>query len=398
MTLEPTRARPRSDGRPIRVLAVDHTAGVGPFRKKFEALAAYPDVDLTVLAPARWIELHAVVEPPRSGRGYDIATGRVGFPGYANRGFYWTGLAGAIAGARPDILDLYEEPFSLFFLQCAILGRLLAPRARIVFHTSDSLSWDYRYPYRPSWLYAAIQRYAHRVSDLAFTINEVSGEILRSKGYDRPIRQLFHGIDPEEFKPSCAAVLRRELGLEGPVVGYVGRLTRWKGVHVLIDAVATLDPPPALLILGSGEERDALETRAGERGIAATTRFVSGVPHGDVPPYLNAIDIMVLPSIRSQWSNESFGRVLVEAMACAVPVVGTTCGSMDLVLGDAGVIVPEGDPGALASELGRLLANEPARRALADRGRRRALERYTWTRFAEIVRDTYFELVGRGES
>ena len=116
-----------------------------------------------------------------------------------------------------------------------------------------------------------------------------------------------------------------------------------------------------------------------------------------MPLYLNAMDVMVLPSIRSQTFNEPFGRVLVEAMACGVPIVGTTCGSMRLVLGDAGVIVPDGDAEALGKAVGDLLADPEARARLATLGRERALERYTWDRFAEIVRDGYGQVLrGRG--
>ena len=205
----------------IRVLAVDHTLGVAPFRKKFEAIAAYEDVDLTVLAPAVWMENYHSIVPPETGHGYAIRTGRVIFPGYNNRAFFITGLAESIRAVRPHIVDLYEEAFSLFLLQTGMLARVLAPDAKIIFHSSDSLSWDNRYPYRPSWMYAAVQQYSHRVGHYAFTINEIAGEILRSKGYTGPITRVFHGIDENEFSPMDASALRPESdpvsgGLQSP--------------------------------------------------------------------------------------------------------------------------------------------------------------------------------------
>lgn len=385
--------RRRDGGRRARVLAVDHTVGVAPFRKKFEALASFDDIELTVLAPTRWIENYRVVEAPKRGEGFRVIPGRVVFPGYNNRSFYVTGLARALLDTRPDIVDLYEEAFSLFFLQSAVLARLLAPHAKIVFHASDSLSWGNRYPYRPSWLYASIQRYAHRVASAAFTINDVAREILESKGFERPVWRAFHGIDESEFRPTDASGLRAKLGLEGPVVGYLGRLIAKKGVNVLVEAVSSMRPAPELLIVGDGERRQALEALARERGIEAKTRFVPAVPHEEVPLYLNAMDVVVLPSIRSRAFNEPFGRVLVEAMACGIPVVGTTCGSMGLVLGDAGVIVPEGDAAALARAVEGLLADPGRRRELSRLGRARVLEHYTWRRFAEIVHAGYQEIL-----
>ncbi|MCD4690742.1 glycosyltransferase [bacterium] len=386
-------ARQLARGERIRVLAVDHTVAIAPFRKKFEAIAQHDDIELTVLAPAVWRENYRSIVPPDTGRGYAIRTGKVIFPGYNNRAFFITGLAEALRAVRPHVLDLYEEAFSLFLLQSAVLARVLAPEARIIFHSSDSLSWDNRYPYRPSWVYASIQRYVHRVGCQAFTINEIAGEILRSKGYEGPITRVFHGVDEAEFRPMDATSLRSELGLEGPVVGYVGRLTYKKGVDVLLRAVAGLTDPPELVIIGDGEEKQHLEQLAEASGIGRSTHFITGVTHEQVPLYLSAFDVMVLPSIRSAKFNEPFGRVLVEAMACGVPVIGTTCGSMELVLGDAGLIVPDNDVDSLRTQLAALLSDRGLMGALSRKGRQRVLDLYTWPRFADMIHQGYLDVL-----
>jgi len=380
--------------RPVRVLAVDHTAGVSTFRKKFDPIAGSDVVDLAVLAPQNWIESGAPVAAPTSVNGYALYTGRTIFPGYENRGFFVTGLARALREWRPDVLDLYEEPFSLFCLQATSLSLALAPDAKTIFHTSDSLSWEYRYPYRPSFLYASIQRLTHARADCAVTINETAAEILRSKGFEKPIRRGFHGVDEDEFRPRDATDLRGELGVAGPVVGYVGRLMPAKGVHVLIEAFAALDGTPWLLIVGTGDERDTLERLAADLDVRERVVFAGNVAHSEVPRYLSAMDLMVLPSLKTKRFNEPFGRVLVEAMACGVPVIGTTCGSIDLVVGDAGIIVPENEVGTLAAKIELVLGNHALREGLSRAGRERVLERYTWTRFGEMMLGIYAELQG----
>jgi len=106
-----------TDGR-IRVLAVDHTAGIATVRRKFAALAAYPEIDLTVLAPSRWIEnYHEVRAHPGEGDAYRLAIGDVGWPGYENRAFFRAGLGSAIRTSRPHVIHLWEEPFSVISLQ-----------------------------------------------------------------------------------------------------------------------------------------------------------------------------------------------------------------------------------------------------------------------------------------
>jgi len=202
-----------------------------------------------------------------------------------------------------------------------------------------------------------------------------------------------NGIDEEEFRPMDATDLRGELGLTGPVVGYVGRLTYKKGVDVLVRAVAGLPDPPQLLIIGDGEEKRNLEELAERSGIGGSTRFITGVAHEQVPLYLSAFDVMVLPSIKSSKFNEPFGRVLVEAMACGVPVIGTTCGSMGLVLGEAGLIVQDNDVEALRDRLGALLSDPGLMHELSKRGRKRALDVYTWPRFAELIHQGYLDVL-----
>jgi len=184
----------------VRVLIVDHTAGITPFRRKFAALAARPGIGLTVLAPDRWVENYREVRAkPVLENGYRLLTGSVVWPGYENRGFFVSGIAPALRASRPDLIHLWEEPFSLIALEALFLRRRLAPRAIAVFSTSDNLSFGFRYPYRGSWLYARIERMAHQDCAAALAINQRVVENLRSKGFSKPIEILPHGVTLEAY-------------------------------------------------------------------------------------------------------------------------------------------------------------------------------------------------------
>jgi glycosyltransferase involved in cell wall biosynthesis len=104
----------------------------------------------------------------------------------------------------------------------------------------------------------------------------------------------------------------------------------------------------------------------------------TGVPHDDVPAWLSAMDVLSAPSWTTKRWREQFGRMLVEAMACGVTVVASNSGEMPFVVGDAGVIVTEGDDAAWANAIERLVADPGERRALAARGLARARARYAW--------------------
>ena len=117
------------------------------------------------------------------------------------------------------------------------------------------------------------------------------------------------------------------------------------------------------------------------------------IPSGDMPHHLNGLDVLVLPSVsRPNW-KEQFGRVLVEAMACGTPVVGSRSGEIPNVIGDAGLLFPEGDVAGLARQLARLQGNADLRQEMAERGRQRVLECFTQARIAAETYRVYEDLL-----
>jgi glycosyltransferase involved in cell wall biosynthesis len=386
--------------RPMRVLAVDHTAGVPPFRKKFQALARYPGVDLTVLAPKRWVENYRIVKAsPDDATGYRMRTGSVVWPGYENRAFFRSGLGASIRDVRPDILHLWEEPFSVITLQALAQATLWAPRAKILFFSSDNLSRNFRYSYRPSWFYAGVERLAHRRCAAGTAVSQEVAGVLSAKGFRKPLAVIPHGVELADYPPepgSAEEIGRRaprvevieRLGLEPPVVGYVGRLLRQKGIDLLLRAVST-SSAVSLAILGDGPEREPLEVLAKQLGIAERTRFLPALPHGGVAGALACLEVLVLPSRTTRKWKEQFGRVLIEGMAAGCVVIGSSSGAIPEVLGDAGIVFREDDPADLARALERSLSDSGLAARLRSLGRRRVRERYTWDAVAARVMEVY---------
>ena len=383
-------------GWPIRVLAVDHTAGVAPYRRRHAAIAAHPGIELTVLAPDRWVENYATVRVdarrPVAVDGYRLRSGSVVWPGYENRGFFTSGLAGAFRDARPDILHLWEEPFSLIALQALWLRRRLAPASVAIFTSADNVSLGFRYVYRPAWLYARIERYAHRECAAGVAISEEVAAVLRDKGYRGALEVLPLGLD------LAAYPARDNSSRPSPVIGYVGRLTPQKGVDVLLRAVAALPSradgtTPSLLIVGDGPAKRSLEALAGSLGLSNRVRFRSAVPHDAVPEILRGIDILVLPSRTLPTVKEQFGRVLIEGMAAGCVVIGSSSGAIGDVIGDAGLVFPEEDASALAAALTRALEEPGLAASFRERGRARVAAHYTWDAIAERIVRLYRHLL-----
>ena len=376
---------PPTDPERIRVLFIDHTAGVVPFQRKFDAVAARPEIELTVLGPDRWVENFRPVRLRAEDRPrYRLRVGPVVWPGYENRGFFRSGISGAIRASRPHLIHLWEEPFSLIALQSVWARDWVAPAVPVIFSSSDDLSFGFRYPYRPSWLYARIERHIHERSAGGIVINPQVTEVLRSKGFSGPLEQIPHGLDLGPYEATGPRLSDRGEGNAGRAltIGYVGRLLRQKGVDLLIRAYTQLEHDaaarPRLVIVGSGPEEAALRDLASRLGLDDRVSIRPGVPHEDVPALLHEIDILVLPSRRVPGWQEQFGRILIEGMAAGCAVVGSNCGAIPGVLGDAGLVFAEEDVEGLAGTLSRLIRDPELVRALVERGRDRVRAEYTW--------------------
>jgi glycosyltransferase involved in cell wall biosynthesis len=183
------------------------------------------------------------------------------------------------------------------------------------------------------------------------------------------------GIDLERFRAGDRAHARATLGLaaDAPIVGIVATLRSWKGHRFLLDAVGSMARKDVqLVVVGDGPQREALEARAREPDLAGRVTFAGN--RDDVAPWMHAFDLFCLPS----YANEGVPQALMQAMACGLAVVSTPVGSIDEIVADgvSGVLVPPRDAGALRSALERLLADEPARKALAARALATARERF----------------------
>jgi len=205
-----------------------------------------------------------------------------------------------------------------------------------------------------------------------------------------------NAVDAELFHPMNRDECRRALGSQGFVVGYVGRLVEEKGLADLVDALTTCAPQVNLVFVGDGPFRPQLEQRAREQGLESRVRFLKGRPLQDLPSLMNAFDVLALPSRTTASWKEQFGRVIIEAHACAIPVVGSTSGAIPDVIGAGGLVAREADPAELAAAINRLAASRTMAVAMGQAGRRQVEEKYTWRRVAETMADIYRRAVTAG--
>lgn len=372
----------------MKVLYVSKALAVAAYRAKLDALAA--EVELRAVVPERWGR--EPVERDGPGGGHAAYLPAV-FHGHNHLHLY-RGIAALLERERPDLVHVDEEPYSLVTLQIAHLCRRRGVPS--LFFAWQNLSK--RLP--PPFGLVRSRVFAAARGGIAGTL--AAARVLRQAGFGGPLAVIPQfGVDPVRFAPDAAARerARRSLGVapDELLVGFGGRLVPEKGADLLVRAVASL-PGARLALIGDGPERPRLEALARGLGTDGRVSVLGHVASTDMPDRLRALDVLALPSRTTPRWAEQFGRILIEAMACGVAVVGARSGEIPHVIGDAGVLVPEGDADALRRAL-LALRDDPASRArLAARGRARVLERFTHARIvADTVRFYHALLSGAAE-
>lgn len=369
------------------------------FAPFFAAIADRPGFDLTVLeqVPARRFasrpqlsygeRRYRLVPAPTLWYHRRHACAQVLAPGFGR----------LLSQSRPDVIYLLGECGYLSMFQVTRFARQHLPHTKLCLFAAQNVYQRFPPPF-PS-----VERWVLARIDHAFPLGRDHAQVLRKKGYRGCATHLPLGVDTSLFRPGLPTGLSDELALPRPVIGYVGDFLPARNLPLLIQAVGAMRVPASFLLVGDGPGKEELGTLCEAYGIADRVRFAGRVPHAQVPEYLNTMDLVVLPSkaVRNRRfgvfgiaNAEQFGRVLVEAMACGKPVVGSTCGEIPTVIGNAGCVFPEGDLPALTAALDRLCIDPALREQLGRVGLERAREHYDWRVIADRFASQLEKLVG----
>lgn len=358
----------------MRVLMLSKACVVGIYQRKLEEMAKTADLDLRVLVPPEWHDPdRGVIALERTHvEGYDLRVTPIRFNGHFHL-HYYPRFGREVAAFRPDVVHIDEEPYNFATWHALRVARR-APHgtgAKTLFFSWQNINRPYPWPVRRG------ERWVLDHVDYAIMGTQSAADVWREKGYQGPLAVIPQfGVDPDLFKPP-------ERPRRGGtfVIGLVGRLVEEKGGALLLDALAQIDGVWQLDVIGDGPQKAALQQQAQRLRLADRVTFGT-LPSVRMPGFYQGLDALAVPSLtRPNW-KEQFGRVIVEAMACGVPVIGSNSGAIPDVIGEAGLIFPEGDVAALADRLRRLMHTPDLRRDLAARGRQRVLAHYTQTQVA----------------
>jgi len=377
----------------MKVVIISHTYIAPINRDKWKIFATmHPDVSLWVIFPRHWpttlFSHEAVVSDfEQLPNCQFIALDAQKEGNEVLYGYSFSLLYRLMKKIRPDLIHVEQGEAAFSYFQAIICNKLLRLHAKNIFFTWINWHPEQTLKYRLLW--KPIERFNRNHSAGAIVGSERAKEILEEKKFKKPIVVLPQlGVNTSVFKPALR--VERALFRKKFHIGFIGRLVPEKGIFLLLDAFIKLShqfPDWSLVFVGDGPSLDQLQIHVVEHNLARQVLFHPPVEHHDVAALLSDIDILVLPSFDTiQWT-EQFGHVLIEAMACKIPVIGSTAGQIPYIIGSGGLIFEQKNQESLLAQLQSLMQDEEKRKHLGKHGYERVLAEYSH----EVIADKTYD-------
>lgn len=374
---------------PLRVLSIAHPAverAVG--RLRYHPFQGQRDLDVHLIVPRRWRQFGRIIDADPPG---DPGVTLHILPIWFGRGgpMHWylhvyPGLRKALQAVNPDVIHLWEEPWSLVALQASLLKR----DAALVLEVDQNILKRLPPPFE------AIRRYVLGRTDHILSRSPDATVVVRACGYSGPVSEIGYGVDFSAFSPRSKS-LRSAGGLR---LGYVGRLVVEKGLDDALEALALSASDVTLAIMGEGPYEQALRDKIASLALGNRVSIRGWGKPDEVADFIHDRDALLLLTRTTLAVKEQFGRVIIEAQSCGVPVIGSQSGAIPSVVADGGWVVPEHDPHALAMLIAQLRAAPDLLKAAADAGLRNVEQRFTYEAVAGQLSDAWKSAAHRRKS
>ena len=367
-----------SEIRPLRIVSIAHPAvSTEAGRLRYPLLAAKRDVELHLVLPAVWKEFgRTIVAEPPTATGFSVHVLPIRLPQAGPISWYlhfYPSLRRLLQELDPDVIHLWEEPWSIVALQ----AQLLKGRAGLVLEVDQNILRRLPPPFE------AIRKFVLRHTDHVLSRSPDATMVVRARSYDGPVTPIGYGVDPSTFRPaSCPAASSHSDTFR---IGYVGRLIEEKGLDEALDAMALSRAPVNFSIMGEGPYEAKLRGRVAALGLSERVTFRGWGQPADVADFMRGLDALVLLTRTTKAVREQFGRVIIEAQACGVPVIGSTCGAIPDVVGDGGWIVRERDARALRELLNKIADDAALVGAMGRAARENVQARFTYEAVATAL-------------
>ena len=362
----------------MKILAVDHNALDPTNRIFYDELSRQPGIELRLIVPSNWYDNYNDLAWDVSGKEipYDIVPSKTFFSRWTHRLLY-TSLRSELRYFDPDILFMNAEPENYQTFHAAFLLSADHYRAKLVFTSWRNIDHSVvGFPYKLSYIHKLAEQFVLDGATHGIVFNNDAKKIFAKIGFPKTT------VIPPFVDTSVFHKMERDIlpipGRETTfTIGYIGRVIPEKGIDLLLRAASELPFPASVIIIGNGKAKPSLQKLAAELHIADRVLWIPPQSRASIPSYLNALDAVVLPSRTGKYWKEQFGRILIEAMACGTPVIGSDSGEIPNVIGDAGLVFPEGDAIKLREKIIALHDDANLRSSLIMKGKEKQEKMYS---------------------
>jgi glycosyltransferase involved in cell wall biosynthesis len=269
---------------------------------------------------------------------------------------------------RPKLIILDTEPISIIALQIGLWAKIF--KSKLFCISCENMSLSILDSYRRKGINGVFITIFKRMMLIVskklvhgvFTINNEGTQIFNNESFSN-VRKIPLGFDPKYFHINLISrkAVRSKLGLDGFVIGFFGRITYEKGIHILVDALHLLKNYKWTLMIDEfniykNQFQENIYNQIIQSGLIDKVVFVNP-RHDEMGSFINSVDVVVMPSISTSFWIEQYGRVAAEAMACGKLVVASNSGALPMLLNGRGILFEEGDIKHLAAILKGLIIN-----------------------------------------
>jgi len=367
----------------MKIMFVSHSSVLEYHQQKLKIMSEKYGVEIHLITPFYWYEGGVKTELFTGNKKIKYHPAKVFMLKNKMFHFYYD-VRKFFKEINPDIVHIEEIPFNLVCWQ--FIRQAKKMKKKVLFFTWENI----RRKLNP--LYRYFYKYSIKNSDCAIAGNEEGKEILKELGFNKDIYVMpQYGINMEDFKPKENPLPENNKKFR---IAFVGRVVPEKGIEILLNAVKNIKNIE-LIIAGKGNDdyENKIKKQIIENNLNDRVEFKGFVSRKEMPDFLNKIHIVVLPSITTESWKEQFGRILIEAFAAKVAVIGSSSGEIPNVINGAGLIFKEGDSDDLKNKILMLINDKKLFCENIEKGFKRVKENYTNEILAEKIFNIYKNLL-----
>jgi glycosyltransferase involved in cell wall biosynthesis len=365
----------------MKIAVVGHNFVVRENQKQLDELVSIDlSLDLVLITAKWWNEnTRKTYLERKDGAKYPIYSLPSFFTGHNTLAFYIRGLANLLSAFKPDVIEVYEEPWSLFLLQVILIKKIFRLKTKIVCYSAQNIKKKFPFPFN------VIERYNFKNVDAIHICSDGIKTVLTEKGYRGLIKKIPLGIDLSKFefnpkKPTSKLV-----------IGCVGRIVEAKGVFDLVESIKQIDNCQ-LIFCGSGSDEAKLKKFVQEQGLTDKVLFRGSLSFDQLIEFYQNIDVLVVPSKTTKTWKEQFGRIIVEAYSCGSFVIGSDSGSIPEIIDNYGLVFKEGDVSDLVNKIKEVQDDPERKLSIRREAESYVIDTFTWAKVAESYVALYREV------